>query len=441
MSEVTGQAEETTGAETHLGTRPRQARTDVCSPPRPKVPSISEAPLTPDIDVSFPLGRRGDVVPPECAWLREHRPVARVRTLTGDPAWLVSTHELASRVLHDETFSLAATTVPGARSQYAPMFPLEVRSSLEHMNSAGLREAVMRALSPRAVKKATAAFRRRADELLDDLLDEGPPADLRARFAEPYTASVLCTVLGLPDTDWRRMMRSLDISVITVPETFEGARANWDKGMDYMASRLRAPDAADAPGLLGALARIRAADDEAETDEHLVMTLHTLFEAGSVSTLAFLLLAVMLLMQDRDRMERLRDHPESMDSALEELLRHQLSVGDGLPRIATRDTELAGTAIKAGDLVLVLVEGANHDPAVFDAPDELDLTRSPNPHLAFGGGRHYCPATTLARAHAATALSALLERLPQLRLAIPADEVNWRSGWIKRMPERLPVLW
>ncbi|NLU69400.1 cytochrome P450 [Streptomyces sp. HNM0574] len=402
----------------------------------------AEAPAGTDVD--FPLSRRGDVVPEECAWLREHRPVARVRTLTGDPAWLVSTHELATRVLHDETFSLSATAEPGARCQYAPMFPLEVRSSLEHFSNAGLREAVMRSLSPPVVKRAVPVFRRRADELIDELLAEGPPVDLKARFADPYTAHVMCTVLGLPDDDWRRLMSGLDISTMTAPRGFEGARANWDKGMSYMAAHLRAPDAVAAPGLLGALARIRAEDagsGAVDTDEHLVMTLHTLFEAGSVSTTTFLLLAAMLLMNHPDQRDRLRAGPEAMGPALEELLRHQLSVGDGLPRIATRDTELGGTPIAAGDLVLVLIEGANHDPSVFSEPERLDLSRTPNPHLAFGGGRHYCPATPLARAHAATALGALLERLPELRPAIPADEINWRSGWIKRTPERLPVLW
>ncbi|MEN2417501.1 cytochrome P450 [Streptomyces rimosus] len=398
----------------------------------------------PDADVAFPLSRRGGTVPRECAWLREHRPVARVRTLAGDPAWLVSTYDLATRVLHDENFSLSATAVAGARNQYAPTFPLQVRNNLARISDEGMRDAVMQALSPRAIKKASEHFRRRADALIDEVVAEGPPVDLKARFTDPYTAYVMCTVLGLPDTDWRRLMGGLDISIMTAPSPFEGALANWDKGMSYMAERLRAPDATDAPGLLGALARVRAGSDDGQgpgTDEHLTMTLHTLFEAGAVSTSAFLTLAIMLLLDNGDQRQWLGEHPEAIGPAVEELLRYNLSIGDALPRIALQDTELGGTPIAAGDLVLLLIEGANHDPAVFRDPDRLDLTRAPNPHLAFGSGRHYCPATSLARAHAATALTVLLQRLPALRLAIPADEVNWRSGWIKRTPERLPVLW
>ncbi|GCD45966.1 cytochrome P450 [Streptomyces paromomycinus] len=395
-------------------------------------------------DVAFPLSRRGDVVPDECAWLRDERPVARVRTLAGDPAWLVSTYDLATRVLEDETFSLSATAAPGARQQYAPTFPVQIRKNLSRIKDEGMRDAVMQALSPRAVKQAAGRFRQRADALIDEVLAEGPPVDLKARFTDPYTAYVMCTVLGLPDDDWRRLMSGLDISIMTTPRPFEGTLANWDKGMAHMAGLLRAPGATDAPGLLGALARLRADSgdgEEADTDEHLTMTLHSLFEAGAVSTAAFLTLAIMLLLRDTGQRQWLADHPEAIGPAVEELLRYNLSIGDALARVATRDTELGGTPVAAGDLVLVLVEGANHDPAVFRDPGRLDLTRTPNPHLAFGSGRHYCPATALARAHAATALTALLARLPGLRLAIPADEVNWRSGWIKRTPERLPVLW
>ncbi|WP_050502760.1 cytochrome P450 [Streptomyces monomycini] len=395
-------------------------------------------------DVAFPLSRRGDVVPAECAWLRDERPVARVRTLAGDPAWLVSTYDLAGRVLDDETFSLSATAAPGAPQQYAPTFPVQIRNNLSRIKDEGTRDAVMQALSPRAIKQAADRFRHRADALIDELLAEGPPVDLKDRFADPYTASVMCTVLGLPDDDWRRLMSGLDISIMTAPRPLEGALANWDKGMSHMAGLLRAPGATDAPGLLGALARVRAdsgGGEEASTDEHLTMTLHSLFEAGAVSTSAFLTLAILLLLRDSEQRRWLGDHPEAIGPAVEELLRYNLSIGDALPRIATRDTELGGVPVAAGDLVLVLVEGANHDPAVFRDPGRLDLTRTPNPHLAFGSGRHYCPATTLARAHAATALTALLARLPGLRLAVPADELNWRSGWIKRTPERLPVLW
>jgi mycocyclosin synthase len=171
------------------------------------------------------------------------------------------------------------------------------------------------------------------------------------------------------------------------------------------------------------------------------MTLHTLFEAGAASATTVLLHAVLLLLLHPEQAAWLRGHPEHVGTAVEELLRCNLSIGDGLPRIATQDTELDGVPIRAGELVLVLVESANRDPAAFPFPERLELSRNPNPHLAFGAGRHHCPASSLARSHAAIALTVLLERLPELRLAVPAERLTWRSNWIKRTPERLPVLW
>ncbi|MFH8346194.1 cytochrome P450 [Streptomyces sp. NPDC018045] len=395
-----------------------------------------------DVDVEWPLSRRGDVVPDVCTWLREHKPVARVRTFTGDPAWLVSTHELATRVLQDDAFSMSALAAPGGRLQYAPLFPASNRSSVKDMVGVGLRDTVMQTFSPHAVKEAIGAFRRKAGELLDDITAEGPPVDFRARFTQPYTASVMATVMGLSEDHGRLLMDGFDISIMTVPRTFEGAQVNLEKCLARTRARLLEPDAVDAPGLLGALARFRTEHGTTpELDDEIVLMLNNLFVAGGLSTAAFLLLSLLQLALHRDQAEWLRTHPESMDRAVEELLRYSLAIGDGLPRIAVRDTELGGQPISEGDLVLVLVEGANYDPAVFDDPNRLDLTRNPKEHVTFGAGRHYCAATCLARTHATVALSAVLERLPGLRLAIPPEEINWRSGWIKRTPERLPLLW
>ncbi|MEU7150702.1 cytochrome P450 [Streptomyces sp. NPDC045456] len=395
-----------------------------------------------DVDVEWPLPRRGDVVPDVCTWLREHKPVARIRTFTGDPAWLVCTHELATRVLQDDAFSMSALAEPGGRLQYAPLFPASNRSSVKDMVGVGLRDTVMQALSPHAVKEATGAFRRKAGELLDDITAEGPPVDFRARFTQPYTASVMATVMGLSEDHGRLLMDGFDISIMTVPRTFEGAQVNLEKCLARTRARLLAPDAVDAPGLLGALARFRIENGtEPELDEEIILMINNLFVAGGLSTAAFLLLSLLQLATHRDQTQWLHAHPEAMEPAVEELLRYSLAIGDGLPRIAVRDTELGGQAITKGDLVLVLVEGANYDPAVFDSPDQLDLTRNAKEHLTFGTGRHYCSATYLARTHASVALSAVLERMPALRLAIPPEEINWRTGWIKRTPERLPLLW
>ncbi|MFI6843898.1 cytochrome P450 [Kitasatospora sp. NBC_00085] len=162
-----------------------------------------------------------------------------------------------------------------------------------------------------------------------------------------------------------------------------------------------------------------------------------MFGAGAVSTSSFLLHAIIYLAQQPALAERLRREPALIGRAVDELLRVNLSIGDALPRIALADVRLGEVEVKQGELVLVLIEGANYDPAVFPDPEKIDFDRADNPHLAFGGGRHFCPASALGRTHAALAITALVERLPGLRLALPVEQLAWRSGFIKR----LPVVW
>ncbi|WNO72166.1 cytochrome P450 [Streptomyces sp. AM8-1-1] len=396
---------------------------------------------TGQLQLEFPLSRRGDVLPAECAALRKGAPVARVRTLTGDHAWLVSSHGLARQVLEDCRFGLKETASPDAPRQYALTIPPEVVNNMGNINSAGLRGAVMRSLNPRSDDGLRGWLRTRADELIEGLLTEGPPVDLRAAFADPFSAALHCKVIGVPFRDWRRLMSGLDIAFMTSARPFDGAGLNWYKDLDYMVERLNVPEAERA-GLLGRLAALREDEESAHlTDEMLATVAVSLFGAGAVSTSAFLLLAVVALMQRPELIEYLRDHPERMGPAVDELLRWNLSIGDGLPRLALEDVTLGDVLVRKGELVLVLVEGANFDPEVFEDPDRLDLERTPNPHLSFGGGRHFCPASALGRLHAETALTVLVTRLPRMRLAVPEEQLVWRTGFIKRLPERLPVLW
>ncbi|MBT2451620.1 cytochrome P450 [Streptomyces sp. ISL-43] len=396
--------------------------------------------------LDFPLSRRGDVLPEECTWLREKAPVAKVRTLTGDPAWLVSSYALAKQVLEDERFSLKDTANAGVPRQYALTIPPEVVNNMGNINSAGLRNAVMKALNPRQ-KGLQDWLRAKAGELIDRIVAEGGPADLRAGFADPFSAAMHCQVLGVPFEDWRRLMSGLDVAFMTAREPFADSALNWYKDVGYFVDQLKAQlalPAEERTGLLGKFAELKEADPESAhlTDDMFATVAVSLFGAGAVSTSAFLTLAVLALLQKPELIGYLRKHPERMGKAVDELLRWNLSVGDGLPRIAMADIQVGDVLVKEGELVLVLLEGANFDPEAFENPDELDLEREgTNANLAFGAGRHFCPASALGRAHAEIALEVLVERLPDLRLAVPAENLVWRTGFIKRLPERLPVAW
>ncbi|NUK51152.1 cytochrome P450 [Streptomyces lunaelactis] len=388
--------------------------------------------------LDFPFSWRGDELPNEIEELR-NEPVKRVRTIAGDEAWLVSSYPLCKQVLEDRRFSLKDTSAPGVPRQYALTIPPEVVNNMGNITGAGLRKAVLRALNPKA-DGLVDWMRSYASGLVDVLMDQGAPADLRAHFSNPYAEALHCRMLGIPLEDAPRLAASLDIAFMNSACPVTGAKLNWDRDMAYMVERLDNPSTT---GLMAEIAALRQDEEYAHlTDEMLATVGVTMFGAGVISTSAFLTMAVFSLIQHPEVAAELREDPGKIPAAVDELLRINLSIGDGLPRLALEDVTLGDVEVRKGELVLVLVEGANFDPEVFADPHRMDVGReNSTAHLSFGGGQHYCPATMLGKKHTEIALETLLERMPDLQLAVPVEQLVWRTGFMKRMPERLPVMW
>ncbi|GAA5103310.1 cytochrome P450 [Nocardia iowensis] len=394
---------------------------------------------TVDTMLAFPFSARGDRIPEEVNVLRETTPVRKVRTIAGDEAWLVSSYALCKQVLEDRRFSLKDTSAPGVPRQYALTIPPEVVNNMGNITGAGLRKAVMRALNPKS-PGLEEFLRTAAARLVDALVAEGAPADLRNDFADPFAAALHCHILGIPQQDAAKLMRSLHIAFMNSAAPIAAAELNWNRDIAYMVERLDDPATS---GLMAELAALRDDPDYSQVSEQMLATVGvTLFGAGVISTGGFLTMALVSLIQHPELKAQLLANPALVPAGVEELLRINLSIGDGLPRLATEDIQLGDVLVSKGELVLVLVEGANFDPAVFPAPETIDLNR-PNgsAHLSFGGGQHFCPATALGRRHAQIGLEVLLDRMPGLDLAVPTDQLVWRTRFMKRIPERLPVLW
>ncbi|WP_156721952.1 cytochrome P450 [Streptomyces apocyni] len=389
---------------------------------------------------AFPFSWDGTRLPDDVEALRAE-PVKRVRTIAGDEAWLVSSYALSKQVLEDERFSLKDTSAPGAPRQYALTIPPEVVNNMGNITGAGLRRAVMKAVNPKAPGLQEWLVKS-AHGLVDQLERYGAPVDLRGDFADPYSAGMHCHILGTPQGDASRLMRSLDVAFMNSPRSVEAARLNWDRDIAYMVARLDDPDLVPG-GLMAELAALRGDPDyDHLTDEMLATVGVTLFGAGVISTAGFLTMAIVSLLTREDVREQLTADPSRVAGAMDELLRINLSIGDGLPRIALADVQLGDVTVREGELVLVLVEGANYDAEQFPEPNVFDPGReNAHTHLSFGGGAHYCPATALGKKHAEIALQALVERLPGLRLAVPVEQLVWRTNFMKRLPERLPVAW
>ncbi|MFJ7159858.1 cytochrome P450 [Streptomyces sp. NPDC101118] len=385
--------------------------------------------------LDFPFTWDGTQLPTEVA---ELAPITKVRTIAGAEAWLVSSYELVKQVLEDDNFSLKNTSDPGVPRQYALTIPPEVVNNMGNITGAGLRKAVMKAINPKS-PGLQEWMRDHAAELVERMLKHGAPVDVRSMFTDPFSEAMHSYLLGIPLEDTPLLAESLPIAFMNSATEIPAARLNWDRDIAYMKERLKDTEG----GLIGDLAKLRGTEEYAHVSDEMFATVGvTLFGAGVISTAGFLAMALVTLLTHPEELDQLAADPELMPKAVDELLRINLSIGDGLPRLVMEDAVLGGQEVRKGELILVLPEGANFDPKVFPQPHKLDFHReNSSAHFSFGGGSHYCPATALGKKHAEIALTALLEAMPRIRLAVPVEQLVWRTGFMKRLPERLPVMW
>ncbi|MEO1286884.1 MAG: cytochrome P450, partial [Chloroflexota bacterium] len=191
--------------------------------------------------------------------------------------------------------------------------------------------------------------------------------------------------------------------------------------------------------LLTALIDAEEAGDSLSEGETVAMVVLLLI-AGHETTVNLIASGMATLLQYPEQLEQLRANPEQMPSAIEELLRYTVPVETATERYAREDITLHDVTIPKGSLTLAALASANRDETIFQNPDTLDITRSPNRHLSFGHGIHYCLGAPLARMEGAIAIQTLLDNAPDIQLAIPAGQLEWRQGMVLRGLKKLPVL-
>ena len=393
-----------------------------------------------------PLHMRRDAFSPT-AELREVRETDGVRTVTnsfGMQVYLVTRHEDIKDVLADhERFSNARPpgfVVPGA----PPISEGEQASaragnllSLDPPEHQRLRRMLTPEFTIRRMKRLEPRIVEIVDAQLDAMENAGPPTDLVENFALPIPSLVICELLGVPYDDredfQRRSARQLDLS-IPIPERLELQR----QGRAYMASlvqRSRQQPGADILGML-----VREHGDEL-TDGELIGVAGLLLLAGHETTSNMLGLGALALLRHPEQLAAVRDNPDAVGPAVEELLRWLSIVQSAIPRITTTDVEIAGTTISAGQLVFVSLPAGNRDPDFIGTPEVLDIRRGAPGHLAFGHGVHHCLGAPLARMEMRIAFPALLRRFPNLALAENFEDVQFRSFHFIYGLKSLEVRW
>ncbi|ALO92006.1 Putative cytochrome P450 [Streptomyces hygroscopicus subsp. limoneus] len=365
------------------------------------------------------------------AHLRDSAPVCPMRPPHGNETYLVTRYDDARAALSDPRLS---KDMYGAMDAYRRIFgDSSVALDDNMLNSDApkhtrLRRLVNSAFTPRRVE----ALRPRIEEIVRDLLDECPARerfDLLPAFAFPLPIIVICDLLGVPPEDRTRMQHlSTTVAQTGFGEEAKRAQQRAEEGLHaYFTDLLTAKRERPGDDLLSALIAARD-NDGGLTESELVSTAFLLMFAGHKTTAYLIGNAVHHLLSHPAQLRAVREDPELIRAAVEELVRYDGSVESATFRYATEDVEYGGTLIPKGALVQIAISSANRDPRKFDAPDELDVRRPGNAqdaHLGFGHGSHYCLGAPLARLETQLALTRLFERFPRMALADPAGAPRW----------------
>lgn len=372
-------------------------------------------------------------------YMRRDTPVFRVPPPFN--FWMIFDYEGVKRALTDqEAFSSA---VPG---------PLDWFIFLDPPRHTKLRRLLATAFTPRVVAGLEARIRELSRQLLDRSIRHGE-MDLAADYAVPLPMMVIAEMIGIPLSDWERFKRWSDgilrlsytlrgIDDAEAARAFDGFIAVTGEMKAYLAGMMeqrrgmRGKTGSPSADLLWRLMEAEV-DGERLTDQEILGFFQLLILGGQETTANLINNAILCFLENPDQLSRVRANMELLPSAIEEVLRYRSPL-QWVMRTPTRPIEMGGQTIPPGHLVLAVLGSANRDPKQFPDPNRFDISRDPNPHVAFGHGIHFCMGAPLSRLEAKIALTDLLQRTRNMALA--SDE-PWepRKGLHVYGPTRLPI--
>jgi len=384
---------------------------------------------------------------PAFARLRADDPIHRLNASDEQSTWLITRYAEAELVLRDERFVKDRQHI--FSSERLPHIPNSPPSLMDLMDMSivdfdppdhtRLRALVNPFFTPRQIE----LWRERAQEIVDELIDSvvtKGSMDLIEEFAAILPLRIILEMLGVPVTDgqilheWTRVIADSLGDPVASQQIGGVLQDFYAYLLALVESKRRMPDDA----LVSRLIRAEAESDQISAREVVTMTF-LLITAGHDTADNLIGNGMLALLTHPEQMTLLKNHPELIKTAVEELLRYYSPFMLATMRWAREDVELGDRLIHRGDSVLVSPASANHDEEIFAKADTLNIARQENSHLAFGKGIHYCLGAPLARLEGQVAISTLLHRLPNLGLQCDPATLEWRSGSLLQGLRHLPV--
>ena len=386
----------------------------------------------------MPLMRNGLDPVAGLAERQRDQPVSKLEFPFGITAWLVTGYADVQAVIGDtQRFSNDfSNVVANAGGQATAAQDPGGLGFSDPPNHTRLRRALTPEFTMRRLSRLVPRIEQIVQQQLDVMAASGSPVDLVDTFAMPIPSLVICELLDVPYPD-RADFQRLSGSRFDI---FGGAGTGLEaisESLAFMAELVAAQRKQPGDGLLGML--IRDHGDQID-DRELAGLADGLLIGGHETTASMLALGAILLLNHPEAADALRADDEAAGPAVEEMLRYLTVVQVAFPRFAKADLELGGQQIKAGEMVLCSLSGANRDPALGPDMQGFDPTRI-SPHLAFGYGAHRCVGAELAKMELRIAYPALLRRFPDLGLAQPMDEISFHEYSVVHGVDTLPVQW
>jgi cytochrome P450 len=378
--------------------------------------------------------------PEDYRQLREDQPVSRLAMPDGSLGWLVTSYELVRFVMADPRFSSRRENLTDPLRVIPPEMKVGAAPgmfiSLDPPDHGRYRKLLTGQFTVRRMRALEPRIHQMVADHLDAMEREGDAADLVAKFALPIPSLVICELLGVPYEE-REEFQVRSSRLLDTSQSVAEARKAGEAIREYVGDLVARKRATPGDDMISGLFEADPTLTDAEVSEMGLL----LLIAGHETTANMLGLGTFLLLQNPDQLDKLRADPELINGAVEELLRYLSVVQFGTIRGVLEDVEVGGQQFRRGETVVCSLAAANRDPARFDDPEILDITRTHSTHVAFGHGIHQCLGQQLSRVEMQIAFKGLFDRFPNLRLAVDPSEVKLRSTSVVYGAATLPVAW
>jgi cytochrome P450 len=358
----------------------------------------------------------------------------------GKPTWVISRYEDIRAALTDPR--LSANTIPESmQTKSADDNVPVIFARIDDPEHNRLRRMMTKDFTFRRAEAMRPKLQEFVDGFLDQMVDNGPPADLVRDFALPVPSLVISLLLGVPYED-HEFFQHHSTKGLDARSTDEEKAAAIGAQFDYIWKLAALKEREPGDDLMSRLMTDYVAKGELSR-ETAVMNGVIMLQAGHETTASMISLGTVALLEHPEHFERLRrtDDPVLIANIVEELMRYLTIVHSTVDRVALEDIHVNGQLIRAGDAVLMNLPAGNWDAAFVDHPDVFDIDRNPRGHLGFGFGVHQCIGQNLARVELQVALRSLARRLPGLRLAVPPEELSFAGQQEIYTIHELPVTW